>query len=88
MTDENTFTTTQTPLAAWLHCQGFRLINVNTTDYPATMSFEDSESLQKAKRQWELKQAVGDCNAFYDSHRMLLGMIRPSWLWRGNKPQG
>ena len=83
MPDNNKFTTTQTPLAAWLHSQGFKIVEVLTLEFPATIVFEDSPSLQKYIHLWQTSQADGNCNAFYDSLRLLLSKVKPSWLWRG-----
>ena len=79
--ENNKFLTTQTPLAAWLHSQGFKIIEVLTLEFPAAIVFEDSPSLQKYIRLW---QTNGDnCNAFYNSYRQILDKIKPSWIWRG-----
>jgi len=83
MTNNNIFTTTQTPLAAWLHSQGFKISEVRTLEFPATIVFENSASLKKYIRMWETGQAEGNCNAFHDSLRLILNKVKPSWIWRG-----
>lgn len=88
MISENTFNTTQTPLSAWLISQGFKILHINITVYPAIMSFEDSDALQKARRLWETGGAEGNCNIFFDNYSMLTKQVRPSWIWRNRKPTG
>lgn len=80
--EDNQFTTTSTPLAAWLYSQGFKLLDVKIVDFPAVIIFQNSDALLKSARLWQTGQAEGNIPQFYDAYRMLLGKVKPSRLWK------
>jgi hypothetical protein len=82
MGNEIHFTTPSTPLAAWLKSQGFTIIKVTTLDFPAIITFEDSQALHESIRLWQTGQAEGNVRDFFDAYREILGLVKPSRIWK------
>jgi len=74
----DTFSTNNTALAAWLVSQGFELLDLDFSN-PDSVAFlfrDDTQALHKAIRLFELEEAEGNINAFFRSYKRMLLKIR------------
>jgi hypothetical protein len=77
MTIENdrTYPTKDTSEAAWLHSQGFSLVDIQRDYTPLKFVFEKSDALAECVRQWQVGKALGNCCLYEQSRRKLMNMI-------------
>ena len=70
--------TCNTPLAAYLKSEGFRLTDIDYTDQQhITFIFaDDCGDLQDKRRAWLSCQAVGNIPVWYDIYKELVGKIK------------
>lgn len=78
MEDSNNgiYRTKNTALAAYLRMEGFTLIDVDILDFPSVFVFSDSSLIPKHERLWQLGQATGNLNDFFESYRLCLKMTK------------
>lgn len=70
-----TYTTSNTALAAYLVSEGFNY-DIDDDKFPVLFNFEDSESLQKSRRNWDIINAPVNAPIYYDNYRKLLRLIK------------
>ena len=71
------FITTEIALAAYLHSEGFNLIDVDESQFPTKFTFENSSSkLQECVSLWERTKAEGNLYHFYRSYKAMIARIK------------
>ena len=72
------FTTRNTALAAYLRITGFNLLDVDpsTLDAPALFYFEKNTRLEEYEHLWQMRQAIGNLNDYWESYRLCLRMVK------------
>ncbi len=74
---QQSFDTSDTVLAAWLHSQGIELLSVDITSFPSVFHFSPEEqSLPKFIRQYETATAQGNIVLFFRSYKLMLSRIK------------
>ncbi len=69
--------TTDIALAAYLHSEGFELITVDESKFPAKFFFRnDSPKLANCIALWERAKAEGNLFQFYRSYKTMIARIK------------
>lgn len=81
--EELVYSTTNTALAAYLHSEGFELLDVDTSGFPSVFNFKnDNPKLMDYVRAFQVAKARGNIAIFFRSYKLLLAQIRDNR--RGN----
>jgi len=70
------YRTKSASLAAYLYMQGFQLLDVDTSGFPAVFIFEDGKQVQEHVHKFQVAQAEGNLVLFYEAYRKCLRMTK------------
>jgi len=75
---DGNFITRNTALAAYLRIEGYNLLDVESSiaNTPAVFYFEADPKIHELERLWQLGKAQGNLNAFWESYRLCLRMVK------------
>lgn len=75
--EEPVYSTANTALAAYLHSEGFELLDVDTSHFPSIFHFKnDNPKLMVCVRDFQVAKAVGNIATFFRSYKMMLAEIK------------
>ena len=81
MANDNSFKTSDTPLAAFLKTQGFPLISIDYSQTRYQFHFTDSEQLQKAADSYLIGKALVDPSDFARIFKKLNRILYKKVQW-------
>jgi hypothetical protein len=82
--DNPLYSTNNTALAAYLHSEGFELLDVDTSDFPAIFNFRnDNPKLMEFVRAFQVGKAEGNIGLFFRSYRIMIAEIKDGRKRRG-----
>ena len=73
----NEFITTDTALAAYLHSEGFELLDVDSFKFPSVFHFEnENPQINEFARKFQVGKAEGNIATFFRSYKLMLARIK------------
>ena len=75
---QETFQTSDTPLAAYLYVSGKKLIKADTSKFPALFTFDKNsdDSFDELVSLWESGLAIGNVRTFYLTYKNFVKKIK------------
>lgn len=74
---EHCYDTRDTALAAYLHSEGFELLDVDSSNFPTVFYFgNDNSQLSKFIRDFQVGKAIGNIAVFFRSYKIMLARIK------------
>jgi hypothetical protein len=79
------YSTSIISLATYIHCEGYRLLKADTTQFPTVFIFTSDSKLDDIIHNYECGKAICNPKQYYESYKLLISKLKDNGNNKNNK---